>query len=212
MNNTNILEKCLPDFGKELISEIENFGIIKEFPNNDFIVKQGQLIRYLPIVLEGNVKAYSEEDGMQFLLYFIRQGSSCIFSFVHLFNQNPIDFSAISEGKSTILLIPIDKAKEWLIRYPSFNNLIINEFQKHYNDLLHTTKQIVCYKLEERLWSYLQTKAKVSNTHELAISHQSIADDLGTTREVISRLIKKIELDKKVVQNHRKIKLLISDF
>ncbi|MFZ4929207.1 Crp/Fnr family transcriptional regulator [Chryseobacterium sp. Mn2064] len=212
MNNTNILEKCLPNFGKELISEIEKFGIIKEFPNNDFIVKQGQLIRYLPIVLEGNVKAYSEEDGMQFLLYFIQQGSSCIFSFVHLFNQNPIDFSAISEGKSSILLIPIDKAKEWLIRYPSFNNLIINEFQKHYNDLLHTTKQIVCYKLEDRLWSYLQTKAKVSNTHELAISHQSIADDLGTTREVISRLMKKIELDKKLVQNNRKIKLLISDF
>lgn len=212
MTNTNILEKCLPDFGRELITEIEKFGIIKTFSLNEFIVKQGQLIRYLPIVLEGNVKAYSEEDGTQFLLYFIQPGSSCIFSFVHLFNQNPIDFSAIPEGKSTILLIPIDKAKEWIIRYPSFNNLIIAEFQKHYNDLLHTTKQIICYKLEDRLWDYLKTKAKISGTSELAISHQSIADDLATTREVISRLMKKIELDKKLIQNNRKIKLLISDF
>ncbi|MFS4473296.1 Crp/Fnr family transcriptional regulator [Chryseobacterium sp. T20] len=212
MAPTNILEKCLPDFGKELITEIEKFGIIKTFSTQDFIVKQGQLIRYLPIVLEGNVKAYSEEDGVQFLLYFIPPGSSCIFSFVHLFNQHPIDFSAIPEGQSTILLIPIDKAKEWLIRYPSFNNLIIAEFQKHYNDLLHTTKQIICYKLEDRLWEYLQTKAKISGTHEIAISHQSIADDLGTTREVISRLMKKIELDKKLIQDHRKIKLLIGDF
>jgi len=212
MTNTSILEKCLPDFGKELITEIEKFGIIRTFSVEDFIVKQGQLIRYLPIVLEGNVKAYSEEDGTQFLLYFIQPGSSCIFSFVHLFNQNPIDFSAVPESKSTILLIPIDKAKEWLIRYPSFNNLIIAEFQKHYNDLLHTTKQIICYKLEDRLWDYLQTKAKISGTSELAISHQSIADDLGTTREVISRLMKKIELDKKLIQENRKIKLLISDF
>ncbi|UKB82140.1 Crp/Fnr family transcriptional regulator [Chryseobacterium sp. MEBOG06] len=212
MTNTTILQKCLPDFGKELIAEIEKFGIIKLFPDNEFIVKQGQLIRYLPIVLEGNVKAYSEEDGVQFLLYFIQQGASCIFSFVHLFNQNPINFSAISEGKSTILLIPIDKAKEWLIRFPTFSNLIIAEFQKHYNDLLHTTKQIICYKLEDRLWDYLKTKAKISGTNELAISHQSIADDLGTTREVISRLMKKIELDKKLIQNNRKIKLLTSDF
>jgi CRP/FNR family transcriptional regulator len=209
---TNTLEKCLPNFGKELITEIEKFGIIKTFSANNFIVKQGQLIRYLPIVLEGNVKAYSEEDGTQFLLYFIQPGSSCIFSFVHLFNQNPIDFSAIPEGKSTILLIPIDKAKEWLIRYPSFNNLIIAEFQKHYNDLLHTTKQIICYKLEDRLWDYLKTKAKISGTSELAVSHQSIADDLGTTREVISRLMKKIELDQKLIQENRKIKLLISNF
>lgn len=212
MNHNNILEKCLPDFGKELIAEIEKSGIIKVFSTHEFIVKQGQLIRYLPIVLEGNVKAYSEEDGLQFLLYYIQPGSSCIFSFVHLFNQNPIDFSAVPENKSTILLIPIDKAKEWLIRFPSFNNLIITEFQKHYNDLLHTTKQIICYKLEDRLWDYLKTKAKISGTDELSISHQNIADDLGTTREVISRLMKKLELDQKLIQNNRRIKLLISDF
>ncbi|NIF04731.1 Crp/Fnr family transcriptional regulator [Chryseobacterium sp. Tr-659] len=212
MANTNILEKCLPDFGKELIEEIEKSGTIKIFSSTEYIVKQGQLIRYLPIVLEGNVKAYSEEDGMPFLLYYIQQGSACIFSFVHLFNQNPIDFTAVSEGKSVILLIPIDKAKQWLIQFPSFNSLIIDAFQKHYNDLLHTTKQIICYKLEERLWDYLKTKAKISGTSELTISHKSIADDLGTTREVISRLMKKIELDKKVIQNNRKIKVLISDF
>ncbi|PWN71979.1 Crp/Fnr family transcriptional regulator [Chryseobacterium phosphatilyticum] len=212
MKNNIIFEKCLPNFGKELIADIEKSGIIKTFSDHEFIVKQGQLIHYLPIVLEGHVKAYSEEDGVQFLLYYIQQGASCIFSFVHLFNPNPIDFSAISEGKSTLLLIPVNKAKEWLIRFPSFNNLIIVEFQKHYSDLLHTTKQIICYKLEDRLWDYLKTKAKISGTYELAISHQSIADDLGTTREVISRLMKKIELDKKIIQNNRKIKVLISDF
>ncbi|AZA84192.1 hypothetical protein C1637_17060 [Chryseobacterium lactis] len=212
MTYTNILQKCLPDFGKELLSEMENFGIIKELQAHDFVVKQGQLIRYLPIVLEGYVKVYSEEDGTQFLLYYIQEGASCIFSFAHLFNEDPIDFSAVSEGKVIILHIPVEKAKEWLVRYPSFTNLIMNEFQKHYNDLQYTTKQIICYKLEDRLWDYLKTKAGVSGTYELAVSHQSIADDLGTTREVISRLMKKIELDGKLIQDHRKIKLLISDF
>lgn len=208
MDSNRTLEKCLPDFGGALIEEIKRFGIIKIYSTNDFIIQQGQLVRFLPIVLDGSAKVYSNEDGLQFLLYYIQSGHSCIFSFAHLFSQNPIDFSAIAENKSEILLIPIDKAKEWIIKYPVFNNMIISEFQKHYNDLLQTTKQIICYKLEDRLLTYLKNKSMLSDSQELSISHQNIADDLATSREVISRLMKKLELDKKVVQMGRKIKMV----
>lgn len=206
-----ILKECLPNFGEDLISEIENFGIIKNYSKESFIIKQGQLVRFLPIVLEGTVKVYCEENGLQFLLYFIQQGNSCILSFAHLFNNSSIEFSAIVEEESKILMIPIDKSKEWLVKYPSFNNLILSEFQKHYNDLLETTKQVVCYKLETRLWNYLKTKSSISNSSKLSISHKKIADDLGTNREVISRLMKKLEFDKKVFQDNRKINLLNGD-
>ncbi|MBK1897213.1 Crp/Fnr family transcriptional regulator [Chryseobacterium paridis] len=203
----HILQNCLPDFGKELLIEIEKFSTVKTFAVDDFIVKQGQLARYLPIVLEGHVKAYSNEDGLQFLLYYITPKESCIFSFVHLFSQQPIDFSAVPEEETKILLIPIEKAKEWTLKYPSFNNMIINGFQKHYNDLLETTKQIICYKLEDRLWNYLKTKNENTGSGELSITHKNIADDLGTSREVISRVMRKLELDNKIFQEGRKIKI-----
>lgn len=209
--DSNILKNCLPYLGEELISEIEQNATIKVFQNESFVVKQGQYIRFLPIVLDGTVKIFSEENGLQFLLYYIQQGQSCIFSFVHLQSEKPSEFSAIAEEESILLLIPVEKVKIWLLKYPEFNSLIIKEFQKHYNDLLETTKQIVCYKLEYRLWTYLKTKASLINTSTLSISHQKIADDLGTKREVISRLIKKMESDNKVVQDKRKIYLINSD-
>lgn len=203
-----MLENCLPDFGRDLIAEIDQFGIIKNYSIDDFVIKQGQYVRYLPIVLEGSVKVYSTEDGLQFLLYYILPKQSCIFSFAHLFSQDPIDFSAVPEEETQILLIPIEKAKEWVLKFPSFNHLIMAEFQKHYNDLLQTTKQIICYKLEDRLWSYLKTKSENSHSKELSITHKNIADDLGTSREVISRVMKKLEHENKIFQDGRKIKIV----
>lgn len=203
-----MLENCLPDFGRDLIAEIDQFGIIKNYSIDDFVIKQGQYVRYLPIVLEGSVKVYSTEDGLQFLLYYILPKQSWIFSFAHLFSQDPIDFSAVPEEETQILLIPIEKAKEWVLKFPSFNHLIIAEFQKHYNDLLQTTKQIICYKLEDRLWSYLKTKSENSHSKELSITHKNIADDLGTSREVISRVMKKLEHENKIFQDGRKIKIV----
>jgi CRP/FNR family transcriptional regulator, anaerobic regulatory protein len=206
--NNNILELCLPNFGTDLIADLKKFGTIKEFSGNDFVIKQGQYVRSLPIVLNGNIKVYSQEEELQFLLYYISQGQACIFSFAHLFDNKPIEFSAISEGSSALLLIPIDKAKEWLVKYPAFNTLIINEFQKHYNDLLQTTKQIICYKIEDRLLEYLKRKSELRNTMKLSISHREIAEDLGTSREVVSRLLKKLENDKVVMQEMRSIIIL----
>lgn len=199
---------CLPEFGDEFINEIEKFGKRKKFSDNEYIIKQGQLINCLPIVLDGLVKVQSQEDAVQFLLYYIKQGEACIFSFAHLFNQKESEFSAVSEGNTELLLIPIGKAKEWMTKYPIFAGLILNEYQKHYDDLLQTTKQIICYKLEDRLISYLKNKSKFYNSNEFLISHKSIADDLGTTREVISRIMKKIEGDGKIKQENRKIFLL----
>jgi CRP/FNR family transcriptional regulator, anaerobic regulatory protein len=199
---------CLPQFGDEFIAEIEKFGTLKTFSNNEYIINQGQLVDHLPIVLNGLVKVQSQEDGLQFLLYYVKEGEACIFSFAHLFNPKTSEFSAVSQGKTVLLLIPIGKAKEWLVRFPIFSSLILNEYQKHYDDLLQTTKQIICYKLEDRLISYLKNKSKFYNSHEFSISHRSIAEDLGTTREVISRIMKKIEGDGKIKQENRKIFLI----
>lgn len=203
-----ILRECLSSLGKELLEEIEKHSTIKKFSTHDFVVKQGQTIRFLPIVIDGSIKVFSTEVTMQFLLYYITSGETCIFSFAHIFNEEPLEFSATAEVDSELLLLPIHKVQDWVNQYPRFNDLLLKGYQKHYKDLLHTTKQIVCYNLEERLLDYLRQKAQIEKSNILKISHQEIANDLGTSREVITRLMKKLNANNEVSQIGRKIKVL----
>ncbi|AXT20305.1 Crp/Fnr family transcriptional regulator [Flavobacteriaceae bacterium AU392] len=205
---TSFLAECFPVLEKELLTEIEKYSTIKSFLAKEYIVKQGTFIRFLPIVLTGNIKVFSDEDTVQFLLYYISSGGSCIYSFAHTFNNEPVEFSAIAELDSELLLLPLNKVNQWLKKYPSFGHLVLTDYQKHYKDLLNTAKQITCYNLDQRLLHYLKNKAQIENTNLLNISHQEIANDLGTSREVISRLLKKLSVNNKVIQIGRKIKIL----
>ena len=202
------LHQCLTTFEKELLTEIEAHAIIKDFVAQEIIVKQGQYIRSLPIVLDGNVKVFTEEEDIPFLLYYISKGDPCIFSFAHVFEKDLSQFSAVAETDSQLLLLPVDKIDEWMKKYSSFNQLILKGYQRHYTDLLNTTKQIICYNLGERLTRYLQQRSELEQSDLLSISHQVIADDLGTSREVITRLMKKLSIDGKVIQVGRKIQVV----
>jgi len=205
---TSFLVECFPTLEKELLKEIEEYSTLKSFHSQEYIVKQGKFIRFLPIVLSGNIKVFSNEDSIQFLLYYITSGESCIYSFAHMFNNEPAEFSAIAELDSELLLLPIHKVNQWLKKYPSFSNLVLSDYQKHYKDLLNTTKQITCYNLDQRLLNYLVNKTQIEKSDILSISHQEIANDLGTSREVISRLLKKLKINNQVTQIGRKIKIL----
>lgn len=204
------INECLPELEKKVLEEIEAQASTKKFEAQEFVIRQGEYIRFLPIVLHGSIKVFSHEESTQFLLYYITSGDPCIFSFAHIFDfkREPVEFSAITESASELLLLPIHKVHTWLRQYSSFSQMLLKGYQKHYQDLLHTTKQIICYNLEERLLNHLKNKATMEKTNILAISHQNIADDLGTSREVVSRLMKKISADRKVVQIGRKIKVL----
>ncbi len=204
----SFLAKCFPIFEKDLLKEIETHAIVKHFTAKDYIIKQGETIRSLPIVLNGNIKVFSEETEVQFLLYYISPGESCIFSFAHTYSSKPAEFSAIAELDTTLLLLPIDKVNQWLKQYPSFSSLLLSNYQKHYQDLLNTTKQMTCYNLDQRLIQYIRTKCEIEKSNLITISHQNIANDLGTSREVISRVMKKLSINKQVKQVGRKIKLL----
>ncbi len=202
-----VLQDCIPNLGAEVIKEIEAYSVLKTFAVGECVVKQGEFIRFLPMVVTGNVKVFSNERSTQFLLYFIPAGETCIFSFAHLFEGSPAEFSAIAEAPSELMLLPIHKVREWFERYPRFSHMLLQAHQRHYRDLLHTTKQVICYNLEERLLQYLKTKTELSGTDIVERSHQQIADDLGTSREVVTRLMKKLGGNEQVEQIGRKIKV-----
>ncbi|WP_299116088.1 Crp/Fnr family transcriptional regulator [uncultured Winogradskyella sp.] len=204
----SFLAECFPILEKELLKEIEVFSTLKKYKAKDLIVKQGSYIKSLPIVITGNVKVFSNEDTIQFLLYNISPGKSCIFSFAHTLNKEPAEFSAVAEIDSELLLLPIYKVNVWLRKYPSFANLVLLDYQKHYKDLLETTKQVICYNLDQRLLKFLENKSQIEGSDTLHISHQDIANELGTSREVITRVLKKLNHSNSVIQIGRKIKIL----
>ncbi|MEN0052703.1 MAG: Crp/Fnr family transcriptional regulator [Mucilaginibacter sp.] len=209
MNNVayETLAQCFIGYKKELLTEMAEFGYLQTIKANNFLIRQGQYVRSLPIVLTGAIKVLSQENGTPFLLYYIKPGNTCVISFAHLFGQQHVDFSGVAEIDSTVLLFPVAKAREWLLKYPCFSEIILQEYQKRYNDLLHTTRQVICFNLEERLIAYLRLRAEIAESDVLTITHQHIADDLRTSREVISRLLKKLVKDNQICHQGRKIRV-----
>lgn len=203
----SILQHCRPSLPEELLQSIEKYGTLSTFKNKEFIVRQGQQVHHLPIVLEGHIKVYSDEADMQFLLYYIYPGEGCIFSFSQLTHQKKAEFSAQAMEEVTLIMLPSEQVELWIKKYPSFIKMILQNYQKHYKDLLETTKQVTCYRLEERLVTYLEKRSAINQSVLLPLSHQEIATDLGTSREVVSRLLKKISKSHNVTQIGRSIKI-----
>lgn len=199
---------CLPNLGEKLLIEIQSCATKRSFRKHEKVVEQGEILRFMPIVLKGRVKVFTYEASMQFLLYFINKGETCIFSFAHIFDEEPISFSGEAEEDSELLLLPIHKVRDWSNQYPRFNAMLLKAYQQHYNDLLQTTKEVICYNLEQRLLNYLKKRGDLAKTNVLKLSHYEIAKDLGTSREVISRLVKKLERQSAVEQLGRKIKIM----
>jgi len=204
------ISKFFPFLEKELKDEFLSFGALKKVSKGEYVVKQGSYLNFLPIILDGLIKMSAEEDELEFLLYYIHPNQSRILSFNHLFDQQAVRFSAKTEKDTTVLCLPVNKAKEWFVKYPSFSKIVLKDIQRNYEDLLNTTKQIICYKIEDRLRIYLFEKAKLMSNDQIEISHRQIAADLGTSREVISRIMKKLQKSGILTQHKKYIQLQIA--
>jgi CRP/FNR family transcriptional regulator len=183
-------------------------GMIKEIPKNQEILSQGKYIKVIPIVLKGLLKVYNPYQEKDLLLYYIQENESCVMSFSSGLKNEPSMVSAVSLQDSTLLLLPIDKVQKWIKEYPEFNTLFFNQYNKRYQDMLSTINHVLFDKLDHRLYDYLKEKARINNSTEIKISHREIASDLGTAREVISRVMKKLENQGFVKQSHQSIKFL----
>jgi len=195
-------------FSAELLKEIETFGIVKTFEEDIEIVKSGQYIKLIPIVLSGAVKVLGSYEEKELLLYYILPNESCIMSYQAVLKDSKSRFVAITEKKSTLLLLPADKILIWLKQFPELNTLFIEFYNIRYNDLLNTINNLIFEKLDERLLSYLKEKSRLDNTKFLDLRHQNIANELGTAREVVSRTLKKLESEQKIKFNGRIIEIL----
>jgi len=201
------IEKDLSHFGQDLVKEILGSCVIKEFPKKTELIREGQFVKVVPIVLKGLVKVFIGKDEKELLLYYIHPQETCIMSFSASLKNEKSKIYAITEEESALLLIPSDKLSRWVTDYPKINQLFYQQFDLRYAELIVTINHLLFDKLEKRLLDYLSEKISVTGKNPIKITHKEIANDLGTAREVISRLIKKLEHLQKVKQHHDSIEI-----
>lgn len=203
------IDKSILSFLKpRLIDAIIKESSVKEFPKGTEILREAQYVKVLPIVINGLVKVYSRFDEKELLLYYIEPTQSCVMTFYAALKNTPSKVYAETEEDSKIILIPVQHLPNWLKEYPDFNELFYNQFNLRYSELLDTIGHLLLDKMDKRLYDHLKKKVQLTSGNSIKMSHSQIANELGTAREVITRVLKKLETDKKVVQNAGEIKII----
>lgn len=206
-----LLDKLNLIFEPELIKLFEEQGKVKSFPCGEIITHDGQPVLFIPILLEGILKiSRTNENGKDLLLYYVYANQSCAMTFTCCMEQHPSEVKVTAESDVTVLLIPIGKMDEWMQKFPTWKSFILKTFRERFNELLHTIDQLAFQKLDERLVNFLREKSKATNSTIINLSHEEIATEIASSREVISRLLKKLENESKVILYRNQIKLLSS--
>lgn len=205
--NTKISE-ALIHLNPDLVSEIISSAITKEIPKGIEILREGQFVKVIPIVLDGLITVFTRHEEKELLLYYIRPKESCIMSFAASLKNEPSKVFAVTEEDSTVLLLPVDKVATWTKQFPDINTLFFQQYNIRYSELLDTIHHLLFNKMDKRLLDYLIEKVRLTNNNPLKISHRQIANELGTAREVISRTMKKLETEKLVKQHSNSIEIL----
>lgn len=196
-------------FEPALLQEMQEFGEVKSFSEGDLIMDYGKYIRMMPIILKGTVKVFRmDETGNEILLYYLSSNESCSMAYSCCMEAKKSEVKAIAEDEVELIAIPHEKLEEWLCKYPGWKNYIMRSFNERFLELLKSIESIAFHKLDERLIAYLKEKQRISGSAVIKASHYLIAEELHTSRVVISRLLKQLENDKKIILYRNEIKLL----
>ena len=181
-------------FESDLLDEIQRVGIHKKVPKRALMIDIGESIRYIPLILDGVIKIVREDDlGGELLLYFVEFGNTCAMTLNCCLDSSKSEISALCESDVSLIMIPVNLMDLWLTRYKSWRTFIFDNFQSRLNEMLKTIDALTFLKLDDRLRNYLEGKFKHSNENKLHITHLEIANDLNSSRVVISRLLKQME-------------------
>lgn len=197
-------KKILSFLKPALVDKILDVSSVKEFSKGTEILRAQQHVKVLPIVISGLVKVYSKFDEKELLLYYIEPAQSCVMTFYAALKNTPSKVFATIEEDSKVLLIPVQLLPNWLKEYPDFNELFYNQFNLRYLELLDTIGHLLLDKMDKRVYDHLKKKLMLTNSGSIIMSHSQIATELGTAREVITRVLKKLETDEKCCRKQAK--------
>ncbi|WP_299336283.1 Crp/Fnr family transcriptional regulator [uncultured Psychroserpens sp.] len=196
-------------FEDELLQEINSVGTYKDIPEGYQLISIGDYIKSMPLLVSGAIKILREDaNGEELILYFIEQGDTCAMTLSCCLGNSKSEIIAIAETDTKLIMIPVQKMEEWLGKYKSWQKFILQSYHDRMTELLQAVDTIAFLKMDERLFKYLKDKAMVNHNELIHVTHQQIAQDLHTSRVVVSRLLKKLAMDGKIELFRNNIKVI----
>lgn len=190
----------------ELMSEIEASGKEQRFHHGDILMEPGRYIHDIPIIIEGALKVLrGDESGKEVFLYYLQPGETCAMSLTCCSAHKPSEIRAVAEGETRIWMIPVEKHEDWINRFRQWKEYVAQTYQYRFNEVLKVLDAIAFKRMDERLLQYLLNRFRQNPTTEIQTTHQEIASELGTSREVVSRLLKQLEKKKIIGLGRNKI-------
>lgn len=208
----NDLLELFPDFKKsqEFIHELLEYGSIVDIKAGASLIEPGEYIKVIPFLMDGLIKIYREDsEGNEILLYYIKNGESCVISITSSLKDEKSSIKAHVEEDSKILVVPIDKFEYLLNKYNLLHSFTYDLFSTKYNQLINSIDSLAFTDMRTRLHNYLKNESKIkANAIIEGLTHKKIAKDLSTSREVVSRLLSALQKENKIKILHKRIELL----
>ncbi len=193
-----------PEFKNELVQH----GKLLSFNKGDIIVRDGQYVKFLPIVLKGAIRVFQQSEDREILLYYVRAEETCTMSLAAAYFNNKSTSHGVVTEPTDALIFPASLIDQWQLKYPSWNRYVMQMFRTRYDQLINSFQGVAFEHIDARVLQYLKNAAQKEHSKFVSLSHQQLADELGTTRVVISRILKEYERQKKIKLFRGKIELL----
>jgi len=212
-NDIKLIREKLNDsfanvFEQGLLDEIAEIASYRKLESGDILIDIGDKMTHIPLIIRGIVKIMREDQNEdEILLYFLEKGDTCAISFVNCINQSKSMFRGVIEKDIECIMLPVEKIEDWIVNYKTWRHFIIDSYHNRLIEMVEAIDSLAFLKLDDRLYKYLSDKMRMIHSGDLTITHQEIADDLNTSRVVISRLLKAFERKGKIKLGRNRIEM-----
>ena len=195
-------------FEKALLDEMSIVAQLKEVKKNDYLIDIGQEMTFMPLIITGAIKVFrTDDDGDDYILYFIEGGDTCAMTLNCCMKGAKSEIKAIAERDSELLLIPVHKLEDWL-HYKSWRAFVFGSYNNRFSEMLEAVDSLAFMNMNDRILKYLKNKVIANKSEFLKITHNTISLELNTSRVVVSRILKKLEIDGDIKLDRNQIKIL----
>ncbi|HXB34865.1 MAG TPA: Crp/Fnr family transcriptional regulator [Puia sp.] len=192
-----------------LLEEIEKLGVYHTFQPGDIIIPPEKYIRCIPLIIKGTIRVSRvDSEGNELFLYYISTGQSCAVSFGACLTDKVSCIKAVAEEEIELISIPVKIAREWFRQFENWRTYVAMTLGDRFDELIKAIDSIAFKRTDERLINFLSARSKALNSNTIHITHREIAGELSTSREVVSRLLKRLEQEKEVRLSRNKIELV----
>lgn len=188
-----MIHRLFPDFESGLLKEIDDFAELRVIKTGEMLMRTGQYFRSTLLVVSGLVKVFREdEEGNEYFMYYLEPGQACALSMICAARQETSQLMGKAVIDAQILTIPLEYMDSWMTRYKTWYHFVLESYRSRFEEMLQTIDHIAFRNMDERLLFYLGRQQKTLKSDILTINNTEIAQELNSSREVISRLMKKL--------------------